>query len=438
MYFSYLCGDIFDKITFQLAKMKKLGLFIILINWMSVLEINSQNTANRLFESHIKYAEVGLSKRRFSHSDIQPLINKYKGKTGFTVSKIGESVEGRSINQIEIGTGPIKVLLWSQMHGNEATATMAIFDIFKFFEEKGEFENFKNEILENSTLYFIPMLNPDGAEKFIRRNALGIDLNRDALRLQSLEALLLKKLQNELQPDFGFNLHDQSPRYAVGNTGKQATMAFLATAYNEAREINPIRKRSMQLIVGMNRVLQHFIPNQVARFSDEFEPRAFGDNIQKWGTTLILVESGGYGADTEKQFIRKLNFVSILISLSSIATKAYETENIEEYNLIPENTKSLFDLLIRNVNVSWGGKKIKMDIGINKEEVASNSIKKFAVKSNIEDLGDLSTFFGIEEIDVNGMDFFSEKPLNLDQKADFKILKEGKVFFTVKNGSIIK
>ena len=44
----------------------------------------------------------------------------------------------------------------------------------------------------------------------------------------------------------------------------------------------------------------------MGRYSDEFEPRAFGDNIQKWGTNTILIESGGIFGDEEKQYLRKL------------------------------------------------------------------------------------------------------------------------------------
>ncbi|GAH27551.1 unnamed protein product, partial [marine sediment metagenome] len=58
--------------------------------------------------------------------------------------------------------------------------------------------------------------------------------------------------------------------------------------------------------------IQKYAPGQVGRYNDDFEPRAFGDNIQKWGTSTILIESGGFQNDTEKQEIRKLNYVSIL------------------------------------------------------------------------------------------------------------------------------
>src|SRR5687767_81877 len=44
----------------------------------------------------------------------------------FTMETLGESVEGRSIHHIRAGTGSTPVLLWSQMHGDEPTATSAL------------------------------------------------------------------------------------------------------------------------------------------------------------------------------------------------------------------------------------------------------------------------------------------------------------------------
>ncbi len=406
---------------------------------MNISHSESQDFSDLLFNQYPKFYEKALVNRRISHKMVVKLIEKLKENSVFEITEIGISFEKRSIFQIKIGNGPTKVLLWSQMHGNESTATRAIFDIFNFFANYDpSFESNKAQILKNCTLYFVPMLNPDGAERFERRNAVCIDLNRDAIRLQSPEAILLKKLQNDYKPHFGFNLHDQSIRYAVGDTGRQTTMAFLATAYNEAREINEIRKRSMQLIVGMNNILQKYIPGKIARFSDEFEPRAFGDNIQKWGTTLILIESGGVINDPEKEVIRKLNFVAILASLSQISTKEYLKVDIENYNCIPENTKTLFDVLIRNASLKWENKKIKMDIGINKEDLPTKLSNKFTVKSKVEDIGDLSTFYGIEELDAEGLEIIAEKPLNLNQKANFSLMKNNCIVYIIKNGSIIK
>lgn len=364
----------------------------------------AQDMARRLHDAHDRYKEQTFTHRRFKHRDIVPLLDSLSGRGPLTVSQVGESHEKRAIYQVAAGTGPSKILLWSQMHGDEPTATMALFDIFNFLKaQNDEFDSLRQVILTHTTLYAVPMLNPDGAERFQRRTATGIDMNRDALRLQTPEGRLLKKLQQTLKPLVGFNLHDQNPRYSVGRTSKQAVVSFLATAYDPARTINNVRQRSMQLIVGMNRALQQFIPEQVARYDDEFEPRAFGDNIQKWGTTLVLIESGGYAGDVEKMTIRRLNFIAILTALTAIADESYKQEKIADYQKIPENGRPLYDVLIRNATVVRGGKPVVLDVGINRQEVNADSARTFRYKSVVEDIGDLSTSYGLEEIDATGL-----------------------------------
>jgi hypothetical protein len=354
---------------------------------------------SKLFDAYDNYKEIALTKRRFKHSDILPLIRQLS----FEKSIIGESFEGREIFKIKLGQGKKRILLWSQMHGNEATATMAIFDILNFLTSQEDyFQDFRKEILENMELHFVPMLNPDGAERFVRRTAQGIDMNRDALALQCPESKLLKGLVVDLQPEFSFNLHDQNIRYSAGNSSEQATISFLATAYNQETEWNEVRTKSRQVISAMNETLKEFIPKNIGRFSDEFEPRAFGDNIQKWGSSLILIESGGYKDDTEKQFIRKLNFVTILSAFEAILNNSYHNFTLEDYLQIHQNQKCLFDLKIVNAKIKSGETTFEVDLGINLEEKNNSSASDFSYKSVIEDMGDLSVFWGIQTLDAKG------------------------------------
>jgi hypothetical protein len=354
---------------------------------------------SKLFDAYDNYKELALTKRRFKHSDILPLIRQFS----FEKSIIGESFEGREIFKIKLGQGKRRILLWSQMHGNEATATMAIFDILNFLTSQEDyFQDFRKEILENMELHFVPMLNPDGAERFVRRTAQGIDMNRDALALQCPESKLLKGLVVDLQPEFSFNLHDQNIRYSAGNSSEQATISFLATAYNQETEWNEVRTKSRQVISAMNETLKEFIPKNIGRFSDEFEPRAFGDNIQKWGSSLILIESGGYKDDTEKQFIRKLNFVTILSAFEAILNNSYHNFTLEDYLQIHQNQKCLFDLKIVNAKIKSGETTFEVDLGINLEENNNSSASDFSYKSVIEDMGDLSVFWGIQTLDAKG------------------------------------
>ena len=395
--------------------------------------------AQRLHDSYELYKEKSLTIRRFKQKDLLPLVDKLKINAQFQVSEAGKSFEGRPIPLVRYGKGAPPVLLWSQMHGDEATATLALLDIFNFLSATGDgFDDFRKKLYENSSLYFVPMLNPDGAELWQRRTAQGIDMNRDALRLQTPESVILKGLQQSLKPSFGFNLHDQSPRYSAGNTPNVAVVSFLATAYDQARSMNTVRLRSMQLIAGMNRELQKFIPNQVARYSDEHEPRAFGDNIQKWGTSLVLIESGGYKNDPEKQYIRKLNFIAILVGLEAIANGTYTREVRADYDKLPQNEKYHFDLLIRNARVNQNGRITTADVGINRNEINNADATAFTYKSSIEDFGDLSVFYGIEEINVQGALITDENGQTftpqLNGTATFQLQLNKKSVYSVVNG----
>ncbi len=327
------------------------------------------------------------------------------------------------------------------MHGDESTATMALFDIFNFLAGKNDqFDSLRSVIRENTSLSFIPMLNPDGAEIFNRRNALGMDINRDARSGASPEGAILIEAAKRNQPEYGFNLHDQQRYYTAGYSDKAATISFLAPAYNYEREVNSIREDAMKLIVGMNKTLQEFIPGGVARYDDTHEPRGFGDNFQKWGARTVLIESGGYPGDTEKQYIRKLNFIIILKSILDIANKNYQYNDPNEYEEIPENRVKLNELVIRNISNTADSFAYKTDIAIKQDEI---NLKEggYYVRGRIDDVGDLKESFGYQELDAEGLTYLEGKVFEIVQDSlstiDFrnaiKLLKQGYFAVNIKN-----
>jgi len=395
-------------------------------------------THKKLSENYLKYKEASITHRRFKHQDIIPIIENLKGQ--FKLRKVGASVEGRDIYMVSIGEGKESVLLWSQMHGNESTATMALMDIFNFLSRNDELDDLRKLLNDNLTIHFIPMLNPDGAEKFERRNAYGFDINRDALRLQSPEARILKQVRDSLDADWGFNLHDQSRYAASGISPKSATISFLAPAFNYAKDINQTRGEAIKLIGLINTIIQNYIPGKVGKYSDDFEPRAFGDNMQKWGSRTILVESGGLEDDREKQRIRKLNFVLILSALESIATGSYQDYSFDIYDKLPFNKGGrLHDLMIRNVKLNYQEREYITDIAFRSNEVEDELHKKFYLSSSIRDLGDLSTFYGYQEFDATGfvVEFGKVYPTKIENHMALKrlninhLLQEGYTDFVV-------
>ncbi|MFH2029068.1 MAG: M14 family zinc carboxypeptidase [Bacteroidota bacterium] len=380
---------------------KKLIVFLILT--LSGSMVAQKIISKKMYEKYESYKIAQVDNKRFDHNFIMDQFQKLVKEKSIKVEQIGKSLQGRSINLFSVGNGDINILAWSQMHGDESTATMAILDILNFFTTDDELNDVRKLLLEKLTINFIPMLNPDGAEKFTRRNALQIDLNRDALRLQFPESQALKNVRDRINPQFGFNLHDQDQRYTAGNSYKSAALSFLAPAYNFEKDINPVRERTMKLIVKMYKELSEFIPGHIARYNDDFEPRAFGDNMVKWGTSSVLIESGGWKNNFEKQFIRKLNFISLMTAFYSIATENYSEETIQAYQAIPENDKLLFDLLLRNLTIEHNGKNYSIDVGINHKEKSSRNPRIDYYKSEIADIGDLSTFYGYSEYDCSGL-----------------------------------
>jgi hypothetical protein len=407
----------------------KLKTFLTLIIIHGTIMAQEFDISNYLYYNHEIFKEVSLSKRRIKYNDILPLIDNLKHHSRFWVSKIGESSLGRDIFLIRLGTGDTKVFLWSQMHGDESTATMALFDIFNFFSKSNDYNWLREKLLEKITFYFIPMLNPDGAERFQRRTELGIDINRDALKLETPEAKILMNSFNSIHAHFGFNLHDQSPRYSTGNSNKPPSISFLAPAFDSNKTVNQTRENAIKLISKMIIILNHYIPGHISKYSDEFEPRAFGDLFQSLGMSTILVESGGWKNDNEKQFIRKLNFIGLLTAFYSIAEESYKTAPKSVYDNLPFNENYIFDLLLRNVIMKKNGKNIKIDVAINFSEVNTESSAGYYFKSKIEDIGDLSNYYGINDYDFTGYTIeegktFKEKIKSLEQigKLNFQKL----------------
>lgn len=389
---------------------------------------------------HSTYKESALFSRRFKHQDVDSLIQLHRKSDLFKITEIGKSVEGRSINELEYGNGDKKVMLWSQMHGDEPTATMALFDLFNFLEGKGDgFDSVRTLLKEKLNIHFIPMLNPDGAERYLRRNAQSIDLNRDARASQTVEGALLKSRAKAIQPRYGFNLHDQNIYYNVPGTKNPVTISLLAPAYNTEREINEVREGAMQIIVGMNKILQQYIPDAVAKYDDTYTPRGFGDNFQSWGASTVLIESGGLKGDPEKQEIRKLNFVIILNALMEIAQGTYENYDAKGYEEIPFNASNMHDIVIRSLEFGSDSIPLKSDIAIRRGENTDG--RDYFVRGRVEDIGDLPESFGYDEVDGEGLKFIqgkiAEKPVptfeSITPEIAYDLLKKGYMAVQVTN-----
>lgn len=331
---------------------------------------------------------------------------------------LGHSFLGNDIYGLKIGTGKIKVLAWSQMHGNESTGTRAMLDVLNFLKLN---ENWVKELLESVTFHFIPMLNPDGASLYTRRNAGGVDLNRDFIQEASPEIKILKHYVEEVAPQYLFNLHDQRTIFNVGDTPNPATLAFLAPSVDVERSINDPRVQAMAIIDTIYKGMQEIIPGYISRFTDEFYPTSTGDNFMKMGVPTILFEAGHYPNDYERDHTRKYNALAILLALDKIAKN--EKSEIGDYFGIPENKKKFLDIILRNVRVSSNESEMLLDIGIYFEERLDKKKHEVVYCARIEEIGDLSAYCGHLDINKNGKTYIGNATVypKIGDLADFSV-----------------
>ncbi|AUP77236.1 M14 family metallopeptidase [Flavivirga eckloniae] len=343
----------------------------------------------------LKHKETNLYHRYITNKHIEPLLNNLGDSV--EVKTVGESVLNNPIYALKIGEGHKRVLMWSQMHGNESTTTKALFDLLNTFLGSSDLEH----VLKACTLYIMPILNPDGAQAYTRINANEVDLNRDAQNLTQPESKVLRAAFELFKPHFCYNLHGQRTIFGAGQANKSATVSFLAPAQDEPCTITPNRKVAMEIIAVMNDALQNVIPGQVGVYDDSFNLNCVGDTFQAENVPTILFEAGHYENDYEREVTRELIYISYVTSLHYIANHDVTGDKYEAYLKIPENQKCFYDVIIRNAKVpGYLNKKIN-DIAIQFQERLVD--KKIEFIPKIEKIENLKDFYAHKEINANGL-----------------------------------
>jgi len=388
------------------------------------MDIFLSDELQTLYENRV----ANLDKPQLTPEHIMPILDDFATRDGVSRISIGQSFCDQTINCISMGFGSRKVLMWTQMHGDESTATAAVLDIIHLLTEDlctSLNANWQSLL----TIHIIPMLNPDGAAAGTRENAQGIDINRDALVLQTPEGQALDAFVEKIHPNFAFNLHDQHDYYRCGKHGKSSTLAFLAPAFDPQKTIDPARHKAMALIALMQAQANSLLPEGIARYNDEFSARSFGDQIAERGISTILIESGHYPNAPNRQVARSMNVFVLLHALNMLCTESDWTSDEKlkqlemEYWKIPENQEhKLCDLLIKGL--AFAGNSYTTDIAIRKQS-------RFDTFVTVADVGDLHEQYGLHTIDAlgytydPGRSFLLIEKLYLTNESYIDLLKKG-------------
>ncbi|MDF2930705.1 MAG: peptidase [Chryseobacterium sp.] len=333
------------------------------------------------------------------------------------IVEIGRSYLDKPIYKLTVGNGEIKVLAWSQMHGNESNATHAMLDLLTTLDKTPQM---KDELFSQISLDFIFMLNPDGSERWTRLNAVEIDLNRDFHNEASTEIKFLKKLAAEKKYDYALNLHEQRTIFTTDGV-HPATLSFLAPSENKERTLTENRKKCMAVIGQVYERLKELIPNQIGRYSDEFYPTSTGDNFIKAGMPTILFEGGHFINDYTRKGTRKYYTIALYYALKAIGELKSGITGWEKYLEIPENQETHYDIVYRNVKLNTDHECI-LDIAVQYREILEKGKDEISFIPFVMEVGDVNKRKGWLEIDCTGKKFLSDtKYPKLDAEVNFKI-----------------
>ncbi|MFN2396083.1 MAG: M14 family zinc carboxypeptidase, partial [Bacteroidales bacterium] len=100
----------------------------------------------------------------------------------------------------------LHVLIFAQQHGNEQSGKEAALLLIRDLAE-GKY----NHWYENLEIWIVPQLNPDGSDVNERRNAGGIDLNRDHIVQLAPETRAIHELFREFNAHVTVDIHEYYP-----------------------------------------------------------------------------------------------------------------------------------------------------------------------------------------------------------------------------------
>ena len=338
----------------------------------------------------------------------------------FNTRPIGHSFLGKPIRSVHWGEGPLRILVWSQMHGNESTGLRAMMKLLS------EWTSHKDHpLFSKLTIVYIPQLNPDGAGKWTRRNAQNIDLNRDLRSKQTPEIECFVRLLDEFRPDIALNLHDQRTFFSQKGHGEPSSLALAIPEASESLSTDPG-------IINNRRFLRDYIlqmynsaePSELegwSVFDESYYPRSIGEYVQESGCATLLVESGVVGTDLSrslsvqqtKSFLKMfLNGLSVDL-LSHDRSADTHLDGIQAWPF-PKNEQGIIDLKVQSARIQCFGKSWETDLAIWLKDAYRDGKPCFIpILHDVGDLRHLSSRVTLERVElrIEEKDLFTGSPI---------------------------
>ncbi|CAN5460721.1 hypothetical protein BH09SUM1_BH09SUM1_24130 [soil metagenome] len=348
------------------------------------------------------------------------------------LSHIGESEEGRTLHTLRFGRGKRRVMLWARQHGDESDCTAGLAMVLHELILRCDEPPYAL-ILDKLELGVFPMVNPDGVARFTRRNAQGIDINRDAVARATPEGRAILAVAKSFNPEYCFNLHDMNPRKSCEGKNLVA-IAFQAGPFEQRDIDNPVRLKAKKICGIMAEEARPFAPENIARYTADYMHRAFGDSMMRMGVSSILIEAGGWREeDGGDDFVRKIFALTLLRGLHAIAAGEDADAESHSYDVLPFDSGARFaDILLEGGIIlnGTGASPFRGDVSMNAIPNVGRAHEPIREEGTIENIGDLEDDLAKNRFSIEGKvvmpGFIAAAPdLKLDEESAMQLLGAG-------------
>ncbi|MFB0612392.1 M14 family metallopeptidase [Aurantiacibacter poecillastricola] len=148
------------------------------------------------------------------HND---LVAAAAASEGVAYRRLGETLDGRSLDCLEMGEGSMQVWLYARQHPGESMAEWWMEGALEVLTDPADVVG--RVLREKCRLHVVPNCNPDGSFRgHLRTNADGVNLNREWAEPsaeKSPEVLALRNAMDESGVDFAMDVHGDEAIAAV-------------------------------------------------------------------------------------------------------------------------------------------------------------------------------------------------------------------------------
>ena len=128
---------------------------------------------------------------------------------GVSYRKLGETLDGRSVDCLEMGEGEMQVWLYARQHPGESMAEWWMEGALEVLTDPADVIG--RALRQRCRLHVVPNCNPDGSFRgHLRTNADGVNLNREWAEPsaeRSPEVLAIRNAMDETGVDFAMDVH---------------------------------------------------------------------------------------------------------------------------------------------------------------------------------------------------------------------------------------